>query len=428
MFWLIETQEQFEEFKYHIGREVFAVPVERHPEIHPGIYSPLGLYIRNLDQNQDRGYFINFYHPEALKFDPSQVKDLLSGLEKIYTPDKKAFNYFYFGQNVLDIGIGNQVEVKKNQTHQYFSQKFYSDENLNSIIPIVKHFEQCEELYNAYSSIIEKYEYNQYNQDFSDVFWFIERNGLKVNSAFERYFNLERPFLNRYNEWVFSQYNLNTVTGRPSNAFNTINFAALNKENGCRSVFIPRNDFLLEIDLTAYHPTLIAQIVGYESKTGDIYEDFAQEFEMERSEAKNLVFRQLYGNIYDQYKEFEFFKLTKEFISKIWSGFMKDGKVTGFKSGQVFKAKDLENMNPQKLFNYLIQNLETANNVELLKDILYLINNKKTELILYTYDAFLFDFSKEDKETLKSILAIFEEKKLRVKLTYGTDYDSARPL
>jgi hypothetical protein len=85
-------------------------------------------------------------------------------------------------------------------------------------------------------------------------------------------------------------------------------------------------------------------------------------------------------------------------------------------------------MNPQKLFNYLIQNLETANNVELLKDILYLINNKKTELILYTYDAFLFDFSKEDKETLKSILAIFEEKKLKVKLTYGTDYDSARPL
>jgi len=149
---------------------------------------------------------------------------------------------------------------------------------------------------------------------------------------------------------------------------------------------------------------------------------------MERSEAKNLVFRQLYGNIYDQYKDFEFFKLTKEFIADVWKDFMADGEFEGFKSGQVFKAKDLENMNPQKLFNYLIQNLETANNVELLKDILYIINNTKTELILYTYDAFLFDFSKEDKETLKSILAIFEEKKLRVKLTYGTDYDSARPL
>jgi len=428
MFWLIETQEQFEEFKYHIGREIFAVPVERHPEIHPGIYSPLGLYIRNVDQNQDRGYFINFYHPEALKFDPLQVKDLLSGLNKIYTPDKKAFNYFYFGQNVLDVGLGNQVEVKKNQTLQYFNQKFYSDENLNSIIPIVKHFEQCEYIFSQYQSIIDKYEYNQYKQDISDVFWFIERNGLKVNSAFERYFELERPFLNRYKEWVFTQYNLNTLTGRPSNAFNTINFAALNKENGCRSVFIPRNDFLLEIDLTAYHPTLISQLVGYKSKTGDIYEDFAQEFSMERSEAKNLVFRQLYGNIYDQYKDFEFFRLTKEFIADVWKDFMADGEFEGFMSGQVFKAKDLENMNPQKLFNYLIQNLETANNVALLKDILYIINNTETELILYTYDAFLFDFSKEDKQTLKAILNVFEDKELNVKLTYGPNYDSTTSL
>lgn len=302
------------------------------------------------------------------------------------------------------------------------------DENLNSIIPIVKHFEQCEALYQAYKSVIEKYEYNQYRQDISDVFWFIERNGLKVNSAFERYFPLERPFLNRYKDWTFTQYNLNTLTGRPSNAFNTINFAALNKENGCRSVFIPRNDFLLEIDLTAYHPTLISKLVGYKSPTGDIYEDFAKEFSMDRSEAKNLVFRQLYGNIYEQYQDFEFFKLTKEFISGLWGKFMKEGKVTGFISGQVFEAKNLENMNPQKLFNYLIQNLETANNVALLKDILYIINNRDTKIILYTYDAFLFDFSKQDKEQLNMILNLFEEKELKIKLTYGPDYDSTRDL
>jgi hypothetical protein len=40
MFWLIETQEQFEEFKHHVGREVFALPVNKHPEIHPSyLYS-----------------------------------------------------------------------------------------------------------------------------------------------------------------------------------------------------------------------------------------------------------------------------------------------------------------------------------------------------------------------------------------------------
>ena len=149
---------------------------------------------------------------------------------------------------------------------------------------------------------------------------------------------------------------------------------------------------------------------------------------MDRSEAKNLVFRQLYGNIYDQYKDFEFFKLTKDFIADVWKDFMADGHFEGFLSGQVFYAKDLENMNPQKLFNYLIQNLETANNVALLKDILYLINSTKTKLVLYTYDAFLFDFSKEDKEALNSILNLFEEKGLKIKLTYGPNYDSTRSL
>ena len=428
MFWLVETPTQFEDFKFHIGREAFVVPLYRHPEIHPGIYNPLSLYIRNTDQNQDRGFLLNFSHSEALSIDIQEVKQLLSTLDKIYVVDKKAFNYFFFSSNVFDVGLRSNVDIKPTPTQQYFSQKYYTHPDLNTIIPIVKHFEYFENLYQEYQPLIARHQPDPYIQDLSNVFWFIERNGLKVNSAFERYFELERPFLNQYKEWVFTQYNLDTTTGRPSNAFNTMNFAALNKENGCRSVFIPRNDFLLEIDLTAYHPTLIAKLVGYKSKTGDIYEDFAAEFSMERSEAKTLVFRQLYGNIYDQYKDFEFFKLTKDFITKIWSEFMENGKITGFESGQVFSAKELDNMNPQKLFNYLIQNLETSSNVALLRDILYIINNRKTKLILYTYDAFLFDFSKEDKECLKQILNLFEEKELKVKIEHGPNYDSTRSI
>ena len=73
----------------------------------------------------------------------------------------------------------------------------------------------------------------------------------------------------------------------------------------------------MEIDLVAYHPTLISKIVNYQSPTGDIYEDFGQVYGMDRKEAKGLVFKQLYGNIFDQYKDFEFFKLTTQFIDKL---------------------------------------------------------------------------------------------------------------
>ena len=427
MFWLVETQEQFDKLQFELGPEIFVVPIQTHPEIHPGIYAPLCLYLR--DVTQPRGFLVNYFHPEALQFDPLQVKEYLRTFKKIYTPDKKALSHSYFGNNTYDLNLFEYKEVKKQtQTHLFYSQRYYESEDLNSVIPIVKHFEQCEIIFDEYASIIKRYVPNEYHNDLSNVFWFIERNGLRVNSAFERYFELKRPFLSRYNSYTFTQYNLNTTTGRPSNTFNSLNFAALPKENGSRSVFIPRNDFLLEIDLTAYHPTLIGQMVGYESPTGDIYEDFGNQYGMDRAEAKSLVFKQLYGHIFDQYKDFEFFQLTQKLIEEIWNTFTKTGKYVVQETGKVFKKDDLPNMNPQKLFNYVIQHWETYSNVAILKEIIYTINNKETKLVLYTYDAFLLDVNKQDKEEIKQILTVFKDKNLQIKTSYGPDYNTLQPL
>lgn len=427
MFWLIETSDQFKRLSEEGSGEYFMLPVYRHPEIHPAIYAPLFLYVHDIKDQKD--YIINFFHSQALAIDILLVKEWVKTLDIIYTPDRKAFSHFCYNPNTRDLNLVEIPEIKKtNHTVNQYSQRFYEDPDLNNIIPIVKHLEQCQEIYQAYSNIINKYQPNPYHEDFSDVFWFIERNGIKVNSAFERYFELKRPFLSLMNTWVFSQYNLNTTTGRPSNTFNSLNFAALNKENGCRSVFIPRNDFLMELDLTAYHPTLIAQKVGYESKTGDIYQDFADEFNMDRSEAKNLVFKQLYGHVFDQYKDFEFFKLTQNLIQEYWKVFENKGKIVIPETGKVFLKKELGEMNPQKLFNYIIQHTETFNNVAILKEIFYIINNRATKVILYTYDAVLIDVSKEDKEIIRQILDIFEQKQLKVKISYGPDYNNLSSL
>jgi hypothetical protein len=169
-------------------------------------------------------------------------------------------------------------------------------------------------------------------------------------------------------------------------------------------------------------------MVGYESPTGDIYEDFALKYGMDRTEAKGLVFKQLYGHIFDQYKDFEFFQLTQKLIQDTWNTFTKTGKYVVEESGKTFLQKDLPNMNPQKLFNYVIQHWETYNNVALLKEILYIINNSETKLVLYTYDAFLLDVAKEDKGKIKAILNVFDDKKLKIKTSYGTDYNTLQPL
>jgi hypothetical protein len=52
-----------------------------------------------------------------------------------------------------------------------------------------------------------------------------------------------------------------------------------------------------------------------------------------------------------------------------------------------------------------------------------MLANKKTKLVLYTYDSFLFDLSEEDEYIRKEIDVIFEKYKLNIKTKQGYDYD-----
>ena len=88
-----------------------------------------------------------------------------------------------------------------------------------------------------------------------------------------------------------------------------------------------------------------------------------------------------------------------------------------------FEKDKLENMNPAKLLNYLLQSLESSNNVVILWEIIKLLKNKKSKLILYTYDSFLFDFDKSEAKVLyKEIKNIFKNKNLKTKISYGANY------
>jgi hypothetical protein len=80
-------------------------------------------------------------------------------------------------------------------------------------------------------------------------------------------------------------------------------------------------------------------------------------------------------------------------------------------------------MNPQKLLNYLIQNLETAYNVNILWEVFKILKNKKTKLVLYTYDSFLLDWSDDERDVLTEIQKIFKKYKLNIKVAHGISYD-----
>ena len=85
-------------------------------------------------------------------------------------------------------------------------------------------------------------------------------------------------------------------------------------------------------------------------------------------------------------------------------------------------SSEIKDINPQKLFNYTLQNLETSTNVCIVWDIIKLLKNKKTKIVLYTYDSILLDYDNDDN-ILEQIKEVFKKYKLKIKLTKGDNYD-----
>ena len=250
------------------------------------------------------------------------------------------------------------------------------------------------------------------------VFNAVERSGIRIDrEKFESHFHpIDREF-------TYTQYNFKTTTTRPSNKFNGVNYAALNKENGCREAFIPRNDKFIELDISAYHPTLLGLLVGYKFGDSDIHKSFAKMYGVDYKKAKELTFKQLYGGVFEQFKDLEFFKKVQVYVDEMWEKFNKEGYIECPISKHKYRKENLDEMKPQKLLNYLLQNLETAMNVRILWEIFKSLKGRKTKLVLYTYDSFLFDFDNNEEDLIEDIKQIINNNKLQIKESYGNTYN-----
>ena len=204
----------------------------------------------------------------------------------------------------------------------------------------------------------------------------------------------------------YTEYHPFTLTGRPSNHFNNINYAGLNKEDGSRKRFVSRNEngFLFEVDLTGFHLYLIYLILGKEFPS-DPYKELSQFYEP-NLDPKSYTFKQIYGGVDDQLREVEPFKSIINLQQSIYETY-KEGNLKTFLFGRPIT---IQGLSQTKLFNYMLQNLETEFNAGLINDLMSRLDGKNTKLILYTYDSFLFDYSPKDTPAIiKSILETFKE-------------------
>jgi hypothetical protein len=323
---------------------------------------------------------------------------------------KEAMCWFPNADKLYDVNFieqPNLTEALNIPAITFYYSKHTNYPTVNRLIPISKHYEECENIFDVVLPIIQKYRANNVAYAFNNgpltrVFHEIESQGIKVDKQcfIDCYGNdLRYPEFNLAKGKIYSQYNLYTTTGRPSNTYNSINFAALNKNNGERMCYRPTNDKFIEFDIQGYHPRLIGDMIDFNFGDRNTYEMLGESLGVTQQEAKELTFKQLYGGVWAEYKDQPFFKDIVTLTDGIWDEYQYGGQYAT--QNRVF-VRD-EEMTPSKLLNYVIQSAETSTNVMLLDGILRLLRNRKTKLVLYTYDAFLFDFANEDKELLTEI-------------------------
>jgi hypothetical protein len=415
MFYIIEKQDQLDQL--HIGEDTFIHIIPTNENYHPALQNISLIYVRWIKGH--KGYILCVDHSESLPLKITDILDKLSKVTNLYTLDKKAVLHHFptLSPQLIDVQLINSyqhfqeinIEQYESKVETDFKRKYYT-EAPSTLIPIAKHYEKYENIYDHIEQTINKISddlepYAFLNHYIAPLFYNIEKQGIKLSKEpfIEHFKTLPNPKFSVFKGKIYTQYNLNTLTGRPSNAFNGINFAALNKTNGERAAFIPENDFLVEIDFKAYHPTIIAKLAGYEF-TGNIYEQLSQQFPGSTPETiKELVFQQLYGGVRKDFQDKPFFSDVNRYTNKLWN---EELIGIGTQFGKRFTKEMIENPTPQKLLNYIVQNTETIFNVVQFSAVVNLLKDKKTKIILYTYDSILLDYDSSENllDSITSLL------------------------
>jgi hypothetical protein len=412
MFYIIERKDQLEQLG--LFEDCFIKFIPHNNNFHPALTKLSLIYIRPVWDK--KGYILCLDHNESFSLDKNEVFSWLNTLGQLWVLDKKqAMHWYNKPDQLFDANFIQHVDISSldNTCIRYYYNKHNALPNINCLIPISKHYEMCEAIFDASWPIIKEYstadttfQFNNFHT--ANVFYNIEKNGVKVDkNCFIEHYNgkLTNPQLNLKRSKIYTQYNLYTTTSRPSNTFNGINFAALNKDNNERICYRPENDKFIELDFQGYHPRLIGEMVDFHfPKDVNTYTMLGQLLNVTQQEAKELTFKQLYGGVWAEYQNKHFFRDVNIFIDDMWDTYQYGKHFTT--DNKIFILD--EEMTRSKLFNYIVQSKETSTNVQLLELIFKLLEGKKTKLVLYTYDAFLFDYSNEDKGLIQEIINILE--------------------
>ena len=442
MFYIVEDESQIQLLVNSQLKECYIEVVTTGFETHPELSQPSLIYIRSFEDSQ--GYIIPVDHSEGINVNFNRVLEVIQSIDTLYTLDKKFLLYFIKHPKIIDVGLLyslNEYKVLEELPNPKIIQQLHQRNpnyvELNRLIPISIQFSRCEDNFMRTQKIVNRYRkflndpsWEFHNKDLIGVFYLIEKNGIHVRrKEFLQDLNtgIAEKFLT--GDTVFSYYKLNNITGRPSNSFNGFNFLAIPKTEIRRNI-VPGNDLLMEVDFDGYHIRILGELLGHNfteesihTQLGRLYFNKQNLTKEEYKQSKQKTFQCLYSGRIQEVVHIDFFKKVYDYSESLWKEFTYKGEIRVPRSNKIF-TQDTPDLNQQKLLSYVIQNLETFRNVSILKQVLKLLHNRKSKIILNVYDALLFDIDSEENNILLPSLieSITENGKYPVKIKYGKDY------
>lgn len=366
-------------------------------------------------------YTVSVNHPDAPNFDVD-----LSDAYKLVTLYQKELRHLTNAVNVIDLAtmlhLNNEVipiyrEFYTMGIHQIKNQ--FKFKNLHYSIPLTSWVEtaetflqHCEYLYKAHNSMERDSAFQFINQITIPTLTSIEKSGLQTTDGL-----------------VYSDYNIYTSTGRPSNAFGGINFAALNKNDGTREKFISRfgeNGTLVQFDYEAFHLRLAAHIIGYQLPETSVHTFLAKQYydtnditdEM-YEESKARTFALMYGQT-DDTGGVEFFQKLKGYSSNLWEEYRQNGYVLSGTGRKITIPDSSKN----KVFNYMMQLTETEVAISRVDDVCRFLGTMESKVILYTYDAILLDVHNGELDSMDNVSTILSAGGYPVRQYRGHNYNN----
>jgi hypothetical protein len=416
---MIESWNQWTSFVNESMRDdllLHIVPL--HDGVHSAQNSPSILFIRNL--RSKKTYWYAFDHPDVKTPQPVEHRQIIEGIGLMggtkWAVDKKSFTHMVPIKGTYDVGFVSYLNDNKvfelndfeTTAHVLIRRNFPGKPGYGKFVPFTKHLESFTEIAESCEKILKKAKideaFKKFNECIIEPLTETEKYGLAVDkNTFKEHFGDICINSGR----VFTQYNFYTSTGRPSNRFGGVNYAALNKEDGSRKSFVSRfgqEGQLVLIDYSAFHPRIIALLTDYTIPAGtDIYEYLAKLYfqkkdvdETDVANAKQITFRQLYGGVEEKYSHIKYLSHLKDFINTNWSFFNEHGYVETPIFKRKITNKHIQQPKPATVFNYLLQAAEGEISIPILGSVNESLQNMQTKAVLYTYDSILFDVHNDD--------------------------------